>query len=293
VTPGVDETPGAGRQRVKLKDKVALITGAGSGIGRAIATLFAEEGARVIANDVNEKAARETVEALGAERSGARAIWADVADSGQVKAMFDEVEREFGSLDVLVNNAGIGSAGTSAADRDRLRERSDTRIMELVSGQGIQTHWDITQTMTDETWHRMIAVHLNGTFFCTREALRLMSRRDQGVIINVSSVAGLMGLENVPHYSAAKAGILGFTRAVAREVGSRKIRVNAICPGFIDTPMTQPMSDLMRKAVIGRTPLGRYAEPGEVAQTALFLASDDSSFFTGQWLSPNGGLFIG
>ena len=278
---------------MRLKGKVALITGAGSGIGRAIATLFAEEGARVIANDVNEKAARETVEALGAARSGARAIQADVADSGEVKAMFAEVEREFGSLDVLVNNAGIGSAGTSTADRDTLRDRSDARIMELLSGQGIQTHWDITQTMTDETWHRMIAVHLNGTFFCTREALRLMSRRDQGVIINLSSVAGLMGLENVPHYSAAKAGILGFTRAVAREVGSRKIRVNAICPGFIDTPMTQPMSDLMRKAVIGRTPLGRYAEPGEVAQTALFLASDDSSFFTGQWLSPNGGLFIG
>ena len=278
---------------MKLKGRIALITGAGSGIGRAIATLFAEQGARVIANDVNEKAARETVEALGAARSGARAIRADVADSAQVRAMFAEVERECGSLDVLVNNAGIGSAGTSAADRDRLRERSDTRTMELLSGQGIQTHWDITQTMTDETWHRMIAVHLNGTFFCTREALRLMSRRDQGVIINLSSVAGLMGLENVPHYSAAKAGILGFTRAVAREVGSRKIRVNAICPGFIDTPMTQPMSDLMRKAVIGRTPLGRYAEPGEVAQTALFLASDDSSFFTGQWLSPNGGLFIG
>jgi 3-oxoacyl-[acyl-carrier protein] reductase len=278
---------------VKLKDRIALITGAGSGIGRAIATLFAEEGARVIANDVNEKAARETVEKLGAAGSGARAIQADVADSAQVKAMFAEVEREFGSLDVLVNNAGIGSAGLAPADRDNLRDRSDARIMELVSGQGIQTHWDITQTMSDETWHRMIAVHLNGTFFCTREALRLMSRRDQGVIINLSSVAGLMGLENVPHYSAAKAGILGFTRAVAREVGSRKIRVNAICPGFIDTPMTQPMSDLMRKAVIGRTPLGRYAEPGEVAQTALFLASDDSSFFTGQWLSPNGGLFIG
>jgi 3-oxoacyl-[acyl-carrier protein] reductase len=277
---------------VKLKDKVALITGAGSGIGRAIATLFAEEGARVIANDLNEKAARETVDALGASGSGARAIQADVADSAQVKAMFAEVEREFGTLDVLVNNAGIGSAGLSTADRGTLRDRSDARIMELVSGQGIQTHLDITQTMTDEAWHRMIAVHLNGTFFCTREALRLMSRRDQGAIVNMSSVAA-WGLENVPHYSAAKAGILGFTRAVAREVGSRKIRVNAICPGFIDTPMTQPMSDLMRKAVIGRTPLGRYAEPGEVAKTALFLASDDSSFFTGQWLSPNGGLFIG
>jgi 3-oxoacyl-[acyl-carrier protein] reductase len=274
---------------VKLKDKVSLITGAGSGIGRAIATLFAREGARVIANDLNEKAARETVEALGAAGSGARAIRADVADSAQVKAMFAEVEREFGSLDVLVNNAGI--AGTSAADRDKLRERSDTRIMELLSGEGIRTHLDVTQEMTDEAWHRMIAVHLNGTFFCTREALRLMSRRDQGAIINLSSVAA-WGIEAVPHYSAAKAGILGFTRAVAREVGSRKIRVNAICPGYIDTPMTQPMSDLMRKAVVARTPLGRYADPDEVAQTALFLASDDSSFFTGQWLSPNGGLLI-
>jgi len=277
---------------VRLKGKIALITGAGSGIGRAIATLFAEEGARVIANDVNEQAALETVEMLGSGASGSRAIQADVADSGEVKAMFAEVEREFGSLDVLVNNAGIGSAGISEADRDKLRDRSDARIMELVSGQGIQTHLDITQEMTDETWHRMIAVHLNGTFFCTREALRLMSRRDQGSIVNMSSVAA-WGLESVPHYSAAKAGILGFTRAVAREVGSRKIRVNAICPGFIDTPMTQPMTDLMRKATISRTPLGRYAEPREVAQTALFLASDDSSFFTGQWLSPNGGLFIG
>ena len=274
---------------MRLKGKVALITGAGSGIGRAIATLFAQEGARVIANDLKDTAARETVVALGAAGSGARAIQADVADSAQVKAMFAEVEREFGSLDVLVNNAGI--AGTSAADRDKLRERADTRIMELMSGQGIRTHLDVTQEMTDEAWHRMIAVHLNGTFFCTREALKLMSRRDQGAIINMSSVAA-WGIEAVPHYSAAKAGILGFTRAVAREVASRKIRVNAICPGYIDTPMTQPMSDLMRKAVVARTPLGRYAEPREVAQTALFLASDDSSFFTGQWLSPNGGLLI-
>ncbi len=276
---------------MKLKDRVALVTGAGSGIGRAIAQLFAEEGARIIANDVNERAARETVEALGASRSAARAIQADVADSSQVKAMFAEIDRECGTLDVLVNNAGI--ARTSTADRDTLRERAETRIGELLSGQGIQTHWDITQELTDEAWHRMIAVHLNGTFFCTREALRLMSRRNQGSIVNMSSVAGLMGLESVPHYSAAKAGILGFTRAVAREVGSRTIRVNAICPGFIDTPMTQPMSPLMRDAVIARTPLGRWAEPAEVARTALFLASEDSSFFTGQWLSPNGGLFIG
>jgi 3-oxoacyl-[acyl-carrier protein] reductase len=276
---------------VKLEGKVALITGAGSGIGRAVAQLFAQEGARVVANDLHAPAAKETVASLGARADAARAIQADVADSGQVKAMFAEVEREMGRLDVLVNNAGI--AGTSAAERERLLQKSDARIMEMVSGQGVVTHWDITQDMTDETWLRMIGVHLNGTFFCTREALRLMSRQNRGAIVNMSSVAGLMGLENVPHYSAAKAGILGFTRAVAREVGSRNIRVNAICPGFIDTPMTQQMSPLMRQAVTMRTPLGRWAEPEEVAKTALFLASDDSSFFTGQWLSPNGGLFIG
>ncbi len=276
---------------MKLNDKVALITGAGSGIGRAIAQLFAEEGARIVANDVNAMAAKETVESLGALGSGARAIQADVADSGQVKAMFAEVDRDLGILDVLVNNAGIAVA--APGDGERLREKSDTRIMEMLSDEGVTTHWDITQEMTDEAWLRMIGVHLNGTFFCTREALRLMSRRNQGAIVNMSSVAGLMGLENVPHYSAAKAGILGFTRAVAREVGSRNIRVNAICPGFIDTPMTQPVSPLVRKAITARTALGRWAEPGEVAKTALFLASDDSSFFTGQWLSPNGGLFIG
>ena len=276
---------------MKLKDRIALVTGGGSGIGRAIAQLFAQEGARLVINDVRAIAAKDTVESLGALGAGARAIEADVSDSGQVKTMFAEIERDLGTLDVLINNAGI--AVTGAGDRARLLEKTDARIMETVSGAGTTTHWDITQEMTDEAWHRMIGVHLNGTFFCTREALRLMSRRNQGAIVNMSSVAGLMGLETVSHYSAAKAGILGFTRAVAREVGSRNIRVNAICPGFIDTPMTQGVSPLMRQALIAQTPLRRWAEPEEVAKTALFLASDDSSFFTGQWLSPNGGLFIG
>jgi 3-oxoacyl-[acyl-carrier protein] reductase len=136
-------------------------------------------------------------------------------------------------------------------------------------------------------------VHLDGTFFCTRAALRLMSRQPGGVIINLSSVAALTGLEAAPHYSAAKGGILAFTRAVAREVGSRGIRVNAICPGFIDTPMTERLGPLRRKLITRQTPLGRWGGPDEVAATALFLASDDSAFYTGQWLSPNGGLFIG
>ena len=276
---------------MKLQDRIALVTGAGSGIGRAIALLFAEEGARVIVNDVRLEAARETLEAMRRGPSQARVIRADVSDSGQVKAMFAELEGKFGGLDILVNNAGI--AETAAGQREEIGRKIEARISELMSGQGVQTHWDITQNMTDEAWHRMIGVHLNGTFFCTREALRLMSRGERGVIINMSSVAALTGLDGVPHYSAAKGGILAFTRAVAREVGSRGIRVNAICPGYIDTPMTQPMSPLIRTAIVARTPLGRWAEPREVAATALFLASDDSSFFTGQWLSPNGGLFIG
>lgn len=163
---------------MKLEGKVALITGAGSGIGRAIAQLFAEEGARIVANDVNAIAAKETVESLGPRGSGARAIQADVADSSQVTAMFAEVARDLGDLDVLVNNAGI--AVTSPGDRDRLGAKSDARIMEMLSGEGVQTHWDLTQEMTDEAWLRMIGVHLNGTFFCTREALRLMSRRNRG-----------------------------------------------------------------------------------------------------------------
>src|SRR5712691_3344174 len=270
---------------MKLKDRIALVKGGGSGIGQATAQLFAEEGARVIVNDVDLAAARKTVESPGAGVPGARAIQADVSDSRQVSAMFAEIEREFGTLDILVNNAGI--AETAPGEAERLREKTEAWIGEMLSGQGIQTHWDITQSLSDEAWHRMIGVHLNGTFFCTREALRLMSRRNRGVIINMSSVAALAGIELASHYGAAKGGILSFTRSVAREVASRNIRVNAICPGFIDTPMTRWMSPLVKTVVVSRTPLGRMAEPREVATTALFLASDDSSFFTGQWLSPN------
>src|SRR6059058_2784550 len=275
---------------MKLKDRIALVTGGGSGLGRAISLLFAEEGAHVIVNELRPETAEQTVASMKGP-AGGRAIQADVSDSAQVKAMFATIERELGALDILVNNAGI--AVGPGDDRAGISRKSEARIMEMVSGQGAQTHLDVTQNLSDESWRRMLAVHLDGTFFCTREALKLMSRRNRGAIINLSSVAALMGLESAPHYSAAKGGILAFTRAVAREVASRGIRVNAIAPGFIDTPMTQPMSPLMRAAALSRTPLGRWGEPREVAATALFLASDDGSFFTGQWLSPNGGLFTG
>jgi 3-oxoacyl-[acyl-carrier protein] reductase len=275
---------------MKLKDRIALVTGGGSGLGRAIALLFAEEGAHVIVNELRLDAAEQTVASMKGP-AGGRAIQADVADSAQVKAMFATIEREVGGLDILVNNAGI--AFGPGDDRAEVNRKSEAMIMELLSGQGGQTHLDVTQNLSDESWRRMLAVHVDGTFYCTREALKLMSRKNRGAIVNLSSVAALTGLEVVPHYSAAKGAILAFTRAVAKDVASRGIRVNAICPGYIDTPMTERMSPLIRTAVIARTPLRRTGEPHEVAATALFLASDDSSFFTGQWLSPNGGLFVG
>jgi 3-oxoacyl-[acyl-carrier protein] reductase len=275
---------------MKLKDRIALVTGGGSGLGRAISLLFAEEGAHVIVNELRLETAEQTVASMKGP-AGGRAIQADVSDSAQVKAMFATIEREVGGLDILVNNAGI--AFGPGDDRAEVNRKSEALIMELLSGQGGQTHLDVTQNLSDESWRRMLAVHVDGTFYCTREALKLMSRKNRGAIVNLSSVAALTGLEVVPHYSAAKGAILGFTRAVAKDVASRGIRVNAICPGYIDTPMTERMSPLIRTAVIARTPLRRTGEPHEVAATALFLVSDDSSFFTGQWLSPNGGLFIG
>jgi len=275
---------------MKLRDRIALVTGGGSGLGRAISLLFAEEGAHVIVNELRLETAEQTVASMKGP-AGGRAIQADVADSAQVKAMFATIERDVGGLDILVNNAGI--AFGPGDDRAEVNRKSEALIMELLSGQGGETHLDVTQNLSDESWRRMLAVHVDGTFYCTREALKLMSRRDRGAIVNLSSVAALTGLEVVPHYSAAKGAILAFTRAVARDVASRGIRVNAICPGYIDTPMTERMSPLIRTAVLARTPLKRVGEPHEVAATALFLASDDSSFFTGQWLSPNGGLFIG
>jgi 3-oxoacyl-[acyl-carrier protein] reductase len=275
---------------MKLKDRIALVTGGGSGLGRAISLLFAEEGAHVIVNELRLETAEQTVASMKGP-AGGRAIQADVADSAQVKAMFATIEREVDGLDILVNNAGI--AFGPGDDRAEINRKSEAMIMELLSGQGGQTHLDATQNLSDESWRRMFAVHVDGTFYCTREALKLMSRKNRGAIVNLSSVAALTGLEVVPHYSAAKGAILAFTRAVAKDAASRGIRVNAICPGYIDTPMTERMSPLIRTAVIARTPLRRTGEPHEVAATALFLASDDSSFFTGQWLSPNGGLFVG
>lgn len=276
---------------MKLKDKTALVTGAGSGIGRAIAMQFAEEGARVAVNDVNLDGANETLKEMGASGAGSYAVRADVSSSAEVRRMFAEAGERFGGLDILVNNAGIGE--TDPDRREEINRKGQARLMEMMAGGKIQTHWDLTVGLSDEQWERVVGTHLNGTFYCTREALKLMMRKNRGAIINISSVAALKGIAVAPHYGAAKGGILSFTRSVAEETASRNIRVNAICPGWVETPMTQMFSPIVKAGLTAQIPMMRWAEPREIAQTALFLASDDSSYYTGQWLSPNGGLFIG
>jgi 3-oxoacyl-[acyl-carrier protein] reductase len=272
---------------MKLEGRTALVTGAGSGIGRAIAELFAREGASVVVNDVNRETAEATAKGMG-ERG--HAIRADVSDSASVRGMFAEVEKRFGWLDILVNNAGIGETGNR---RDEVNRKGAAQLQELMMGGKIQSHWDITPTLGDDEWHQMIGVHLNGTFFCTREALKLMVPKNRGAIINLSSVAALRGIPIAAHYGAAKAGILGLTRSVAQEMASRNIRVNAICPGWVETPMTENFMPMIKAMLKAQVPMSRWGQPEEIAATALFLASDESSYFTGQWLSPNGGLFIG
>lgn len=271
---------------MRLRNKVVLVTGAGTGIGREIALLFAREGAKVVVNDVTLAKANRTAKEIGKK---ATAVAADVADSRAVKRMFEKVRRVHGKLDALVNNAGI--AETSDLEIEKFNRTGEARAQEILSGQGIRTHWRITQELSDAGWKRMLDVHLTGTFYCSRAAIPLLAKT-RGSIINMSSIAGLSGLEAVPHYCAAKAGILGFTRALALELGSQQIRVNAICPGFIETPMTAPISPVLKQMLISQTPLGRWGQPQEIARTALFLASEDASFCTGQWVSPNGGLVM-
>jgi len=270
---------------MRLSDRIALVTGGGSGIGRATALRFAAAGARVVVAGRTRSRLDETV--TQAPTGTCVAITADVADSASVAALFAEIDGSFGGLDVLVNNAGIG-----VEDIDHYNRTAEARGRELSAGGPITTQWNVTQQMSDERWRAMMATHLDGTFYCCREALKRMAPRQRGTIVNVSSTAGLTGQEGAPHYSAAKAGMLGFTRSLAREVASLNIRVNALCPGFVDTDMSRSYSPAFRRGTIGRIPLGRWGEADEVAAAALFLAADESSYLTGQCLSPNGGIFM-
>ena len=276
---------------MKLEGKAALVTGGGSGIGRAICLAFAREGARVAVNDIRADAIDETVRAMGEGGARALPVVADVADSSAVRKMFASILARFGTLDILVNNAGIGEV-SGQGEIERMNRIAEAQVQEMMAGGPISTRWEVTQTMDDGVFERMLRVHLFGTFYCTREALKVMEGKGSGRVVNMSSVAGTSGLEGSPHYSAAKAGILGFTRSVAREVGATGVTVNAIAPGYIETPMTEPLSPVVKQMWTMNTPLKKAGKPEDIAAAALYLASEDGRFVTGQVISPNGGWWM-
>ena len=276
---------------MRLDGKFALVTGGGSGIGREICLTFAREGAHVAVNDLRPEGIQETIKLMGEAAARAVAAPADVADSKAVDKIVADVVRRYGTLDILVNNAGIGEV-RPGQDSEKMNSIAEKRLQEMMSGGPITSSWEATQNLTDEDFDRMLRVHLYGTFHCTRAALRIMEPKRYGRIVNMSSIAGTVGLEGVPHYCAAKAAILGFTRSVAREVGSRNITVNAIAPGYIETPMTSNIPPLMRQMWIMSTPLKKSGQPSDIANAALYLASDEANFVTGQIISPNGGWWM-
>ncbi len=241
---------------------VALITGAARGIGRAIALCLARPGLTLYLNDitVGEEAARTQQEVAG-KGAQAKLIQFNVADAGQVQQAVDEILKESGRLDLLVNNAGI--------TRDNLILR-----------------------MKEEEWDAVLAVNLKGAYNCMRAVSKAMVKQRFGRIINISSVVGVMGNPGQANYVASKAGLIGLTKAVARELASRNITVNAVAPGFIQTEMTESLPAAVKQAMLAQIPLGRFGTPEEVAQAVAFLASEAAAYLTGQVIHVNGGMLM-
>ncbi|WP_163869681.1 3-oxoacyl-[acyl-carrier-protein] reductase [Myxococcus eversor] len=248
---------------MSFKDKVVLVTGGSRGIGRACAVAFAKAGAStvIISYAGNEAAAQETVALLTAEGAKAEAIRFDVADTDACTSAVEGIVKAHGRLDVLVNNAGTAVDG-------------------------------LVMRVKDEDWDKQLDTNLRGPFALIRAACRPMMKQRGGAIVNVTSVVGDMGNPGQSAYSAAKAGLIGLTKTVAKELSSRGIRVNAVSPGFISTDMTAHLNDDLRQKMIGGIPLGRLGTPEEVAQAVVFLSGDASTYITGEVLKVNGGMYM-
>ena len=276
---------------MKLAGRNVFITGAGSGLGAAISRLFASEGARVAVTDVDRARAGAVADECNTRTPGSIAIECDVSKSASVAAAFAEFERTLGDVDILVNNAGI--IHTNPDYLGAVQGKGQAQLAELMTEGRISTHLDIVDRISDEMFDRMMRIHVYGTFYCTREALPRMRRRGEGGrIINMGSIMGTASLQGAPDYCAAKGAILAFTRSTAREAASYGVLINAIAPGYIDTPLLSPLEQEQKRLIAMQTPLGRLGTADEIAAAALFLAGPDSTFVTGQVLSPNGGIYM-
>lgn len=242
------------------REQVAIVTGAGRGIGRAIATALGKEGYQVIVNyNGSQEAANQTKEAIEAAGGKAEIYQCNIADYKACEAMIQHVTETYGGIDVLVNNAGINKDG-------------------------------LVMNMKEEAFDAVIDTNLKGAFHCIRFVLRSMIKQRSGRIINISSVSGVLGNAGQANYAASKAGILGLTKSVAREVAKRNITVNAIAPGFIETDMTNALSDSVKEAAKQSIPVGTFGTPEDIANAAVFLASKQASYITGQVLCVDGGM---
>lgn len=249
------------RDRPRFQDKVVVVTGASRGIGKEIAARFGAEGAKVACVATTEANALPTATAIFDAGGVARAYGCDVGDADQVEVAFAKISEELGAPEVLVNNAGLA--------RDSLLMR-----------------------MKDEDWERVLAVNLKGAYLCIKAASKSMMKARFGRIVNVTSIIGTSGGAGQANYAAAKAGLIGLTKSVAKELGSRGITCNAVAPGFIETDMTADLPDEMRQKILATAPLGRLGEASDVAGVVLFFCSDDAAYVTGQTLVVDGGLTL-
>jgi 3-oxoacyl-[acyl-carrier protein] reductase len=246
---------------MELKNKVAIVTGAAQGIGKVIALFLARKGAAVVVCDINLEIAEKTAREIEGGGGRCLALKSDVSNYEEAEKIVKEAVAQLGSLDILVNNAGI-------------------------------TKDNVLLRMKDDQWDQVMAVNLKGTFNFTKAAVRVMLRQKRGSIVNIASITGLMGNAGQSNYSASKAGVIGFTKAVAREYADRGIKVNAVAPGFITTAMTDAIPEREREELIKQIPMKKLGTPEDVASAVYFLASEDARYITGQVIGVNGGLYM-